>query len=129
MRPIDLARTGALACVLAACACATAQERLDDSAVSPVVAQQQKQEIKQGDPARWYKQPATQDGRLRNLQKEIGAAYAEAKKACAEQPKDQRASCLKDARGTYEQDMANARTTVNNPPQPEVTTTQNQAGR
>jgi hypothetical protein len=124
MRPIDMTRIGALACALAASAALVAQERQGDSAVAPAVAQQQKQEIRQGDPSRWYQQPGTQDGRLRNLQKEIGAAWAEAKKACAEQPKDQRASCLKDARATYEQDLANARTTVNNPPQPAVTTIQ-----
>jgi hypothetical protein len=123
MRPINIACIGALACALAA-GSAAAQERQDDTAVAPAVAQQQKQEIKQGDPSRWYQQPGTQDGRLRNLQKEIGAAWAEARKACGEQPKEQRAGCLKEARATYDQDMANARTTVNNPPQPQVTVNQ-----
>jgi hypothetical protein len=124
MRAIEFARIGALACAMAACAAAGAQQRLDDSAVAPAVAQKQKQEIRQGDPSRWYQQPGTQDGRLRNLQKEIGAAWAEAKKACTEQPKVQQSGCLKDARSTYDQDMANARDTVNNPPQPEVRTIQ-----
>ena len=53
-QPFHIARVGALACALAACVVATAQT-MNDSTVSPAVAKQQKQEIKKGDPARWYK--------------------------------------------------------------------------
>jgi hypothetical protein len=125
MQPIDLARTcAALACTLAVCGTAAAQQAHDDSVVAPAVAQKQHREISQGDPARWYQQPATLDARMRNLQKEIGAAYAEAKKACAEQPKAERPACLKDAHTAYDQDMANARDTLANRPQAEVRTIQ-----
>ncbi|GAB3420996.1 hypothetical protein NX774_10140 [Massilia agilis] len=104
MRPMDVARAVALAGALGAFALAQAQQ-MDDSTVAPAVAQKQKQEIAKGDPSRWY----TPADEARNKEKEIGAAYAEAKAACREAPKDQRAACLKDARTTYEQDMADAR--------------------
>jgi hypothetical protein len=120
-QPFHPAHLGALACALAMCG-ASAQ-KLDDSTVAPAVVQHQQQEIRKGDPDRWYKQDATQQARLRNLQKEINAAYAESKAACREQPKDQRASCLKDARTTYESDLANARNQVQAAPEGQVSTT------
>lgn len=110
MRPMDVARAVALAGALGAFALAQAQQ-MDDSTVAPAVAQKQKQEIAKGDPSRWY----TPADEVRNKEKEIGAAYVEAKAACREAPKDQRAACLKDARTTYEQDMANARKLASEP--------------
>jgi len=61
-----------------------------------------------GDPARWYQADSTPQAQLRTLQKEIGAALAEAKKACRQEAPASRASCLKEAQATYQQDMANA---------------------
>lgn len=112
MRSITFARGAALACALLAAHVAGAQERLNDSDVPPAVAQKQKQEIRHGDPARWYKPQS----RLQNLHKEIDAAYNEAKRACAQESKSERSSCLADARSTYRNDMANARNLANAPP-------------
>ena len=61
-----------------------------------------------GDPARWYQADSTPQAQLRTLQKEIGAALAEAKKACRQEAPANRAACLKTAQDTYKQDMANA---------------------
>lgn len=61
-----------------------------------------------GDPARWYQADSTPQAQLRTLQKEIGAALAEAKKACRQETPANRAACLKAAQDTYKQDMANA---------------------
>lgn len=74
----------------------------------PANAKLQQQEIAQGDPARWYKDDATAAEQLRTLRKEIGAALQEANVACKQGPASERAQCLKDARATYQQDMANA---------------------
>jgi hypothetical protein len=115
MRSITIARGGVLACALVAGAAAMAQQ-FDDSTVAPAVARQQKQEIRNGDPARWHKPDNSMQARLQNLHKEIGAAYAEARRACAGQPKGERASCLDDARTTYRNDMGNARDLASAPP-------------
>lgn len=61
-----------------------------------------------GDPARWYQADSTPQAQLRTLQKEIGAALAEAKKACRQEAPASRDACLKEAQHTYKQDMANA---------------------
>jgi hypothetical protein len=45
---------------------------------------------------------------LRTLQKEIGAAYEEAKKACGGSGAAERGACLKEARATYEREMKKA---------------------
>lgn len=112
MRSITFAHTAALACALLAANVTCAQDRYDDRDVPPAVAQKQHQEIKHGDPARWYKpQP-----RLQNLHKEIAAAYDEAKRACTLESKSERSSCMADARNTYQSDMANARNLAKAPP-------------
>jgi len=103
-------RAIALACTLATlCASAGAQVHTqDDSTVAPAVKAKQATEIRRGDPARWYRGDASRQARLHTLQKEIGAAYAEAKNACREGAAAGRGACLKEARTTYEQDMKNA---------------------
>jgi hypothetical protein len=103
-------RAIALACALASlCACASAQARAqDDSTVDSAVKVKQATEIRRGDPARWYRDDATRQARLHTLQKEIGAAYEEAKNACREGAAAGRGACMKEARATYEQDMKNA---------------------
>ncbi len=61
-----------------------------------------------GDPARWYVEDATAQQQLRTLRKEIGAALQEALADCKRQPASERGACMKEARATYQQDMANA---------------------
>jgi hypothetical protein len=114
MRSITIARLGVLACAFAGAA-AMAQQ-FDDSTVPPAVAQKQKQEIRHGDPARWHKADRSMQARLANLHKEINAAFTEAKRACAEQSKSERSSCMADARTAYQSDMANARELATAPP-------------
>jgi hypothetical protein len=99
-------RAIALAC-LAAGACMSAQAQ-DDSTVDPAVKVKQAGEIRRGDPSRWYREDPTRQARLRTLQKEIGAAYQEAKNACREGAAAERGACLKEARATWEQDLRNA---------------------
>lgn len=121
MRPSHFARIGAFACALAACAVASAQT-MNDSTVSPAVAKKQKQEIKKGDPARWYKPDNTKDAQMRNKEKDIAAALREEQAACRKMSKSQRAKCQKDARLTYEHDMSNVRGLVASAPVGGVTT-------
>lgn len=86
--------------------------RNTDAAVSPAVARQQAREIAQGDPARWYRDDPTRQARMRTLQKEIGAALQEAQNACKKQPPAARGACMKEARATWQQDMAQAKAQV-----------------
>ncbi|MES2160690.1 MAG: hypothetical protein V4476_06005 [Pseudomonadota bacterium] len=74
----------------------------------PQNVQLQKSEIAKGDPPRWYQDDASPAAQLRTLRKEIGAALAEATIACKQGPAADRGACLKEARATYQQDMANA---------------------
>ncbi|MGJ7918370.1 hypothetical protein ACI48D_23240 [Massilia sp. LXY-6] len=86
----------------------TQDQAQDDSTVGKAVAAKQANEIRNGDPARWHREDLSRQARLRILQKEIGAAYQEAKNACREGAAAERSACLKEARATYEQDMKNA---------------------
>ena len=119
-------RALALAGIVAAIGTAQAQtqpQANDDSAVAPAVKAKQASEIRRGDPARWHKGDPTRQARLQTLQKEIGAAYAEAKKACGASPAAERSACQKEARATYEQDMKNAPSQLETAPQGSVQTT------
>jgi hypothetical protein len=119
----------ALAAALAAlCAAAGAQAQdqsqpFNDSTVDKAVAAKQAGEIRQGDPARWNREDMSRQARLRNLQKEIGAAYEEAKNACRETAASGRSACLKEARATYEREMKNAPAQLDAAPQGSVQTT------
>lgn len=66
----------------------------------------QRQEIANGDPARWQRADTSPAEQARTLRKEIGAALAEAKLACAKGAAAERATCLQQAQDTYRQDMA-----------------------
>ncbi|RFP15869.1 MULTISPECIES: hypothetical protein [unclassified Duganella] len=68
----------------------------------------QQAEIARGDPPRWYQDDASPAEQLRTLRKEIGAALAEANLACKQGPAAERSACMKEARATYQHDMANA---------------------
>lgn len=105
-----LALAGSLAALLASTGAGarTAGQAHDDSTVGKAVASKQAGEIQRGDPARWYRDDAGRQARLRTVQKEIGAAYQEAKNACRDSAASERGACLKEARATYEQEMKNA---------------------
>lgn len=95
-----------------------------DTTVPPAAAAKQASEVASGaDPARWHQQDDSRPARLATLKKEIGAAQAEAQRACAKQDASTRASCLADARATYQRDMAGAEAQVDAAPGGSVTTT------
>lgn len=105
----------ALACaVLAFAGAANAQSAPEstDANVPPATAQKQAREIAQGDPARWFREDTTAAARLRTLQKEIGAGLQESTGACRKMAAGERAGCMKEARATYQQEMAGARAQV-----------------
>jgi len=108
--------------LLAASAASMAQT--GDAAVPPAAAAKQAGEMASGaDPARWYKDDGSRAARLATLKKEIGAAQAEAQRACARQAASARTSCLADARATYQREMAGAEAQVDAAPGGSVTTT------
>lgn len=110
------------AALLAASAIASAQST--DATVPPAAAAKQAGEVASGaDPARWHAGDDSRAARLATLKKEIGAAQAEAQRACAQQPANARAACLADAKATYQRDMAGAETQVDTAPGGSVTTT------
>lgn len=112
MRYFSTLLRGACACLLGSTLLAHAQTQThpsNDALVSPVAASKQAREIAQGDPARWYREDATREARLRTLHKEIGAALQEAKNACKKTPAAERNACLQEARATWQRDMAQAK--------------------
>lgn len=78
----------------------------------PAAAAHQASELARGDPARWYVEDATEQQRLRTQRKEIAAAYEEAKIACRNEPVPERAQCLKEARATYQRELAAIRSPI-----------------
>jgi hypothetical protein len=100
------------ACALLAAAGAAPAQESTDSNVPPATAQKQASEIARGDPARWFREDATAAQRLRTLQKEIGAGLQEAQGACRKMAAGPRATCMSEARATYQQEMAGARAQV-----------------
>jgi hypothetical protein len=103
-----------LASALLATGAASAQN--GDRNVDPATATKQASEIASGDPSRWYRVDASATARLRTKQKEIGAALQEAKNACGKRPAAERNACLKQARATWQQDMAGARAQLDEAP-------------
>lgn len=105
-------RALACACALLAAAGAAQAQASSDSNVPPATSQKQAGEIARGDPARWFREDSTAAQRLRTLQKEIGAGLQEAQGACRKMSGGERAACLREARATYQQEMAGARAQV-----------------
>lgn len=83
-----------------------------DAVVDPTVARQQAREVAKGDPSRWYRDDPTRQARMRTLQKEIGAALKEAQNACKQKPAAERSACMRDAKATWQDDMAQAKAQV-----------------
>jgi hypothetical protein len=118
MRQFTLRGHGlALACAFMLCGAAYSQNQAqnqtqnqprDDSTVATAVAHKQAREIQAGDPARWHQDDASRQAALKTLQKEIGAAYDEARRGCGKGPAAQRSSCLQTARQTWQDDLKNA---------------------
>lgn len=117
----DLKRLLAGGLLAGASAMAAAQSNVDataapagaqnsnDAMVAPAAADKQARDIARGDPARWHREDATAQERWRTRQKEIGAAFDEAKNACRQGPAAQRPSCLKAAKATWKEEIAAAR--------------------
>lgn len=102
----------------------TASAQNTDTTVPPAAAAKQASEMASGaDPARWNQEDGSRASRLSTLKKEIGAAQAEAQRACARQAASARNACLAAARATYQKDMAAAPAQVDTAPGGSVTTT------
>ena len=96
----------------------------NDALVPPAAAAKQASEVASGsDPARWYKDDGSRAAQLAALKKEIGAAQAEAQRACARQHANTPAACLADAKATYQSEMGGADAQVDAAPGGSVTTT------
>ena len=102
----------ALALITSGTAQAQANDPSTDSNVPAATAQKQAREIAQGSPSRWFREDASMAARLRTTQKEIAAGLQEAQGNCRKMPGVERAGCMKEARATYQQDMAGARNQV-----------------
>lgn len=105
MTPCHTLKCGAVLVLSCAALAAQAQASAQDNTPAQNVRLQQ-QEIANGDPARWHREDITPAQKERTMRKEIGAALAEARQACAKGPAAERASCLKQAQDTYRHDMA-----------------------
>ena len=121
MRTLSTVLRGACACLLGCTLLAHAHAQTEprtppqtssDALVDPAARSKQAREIAQGDPARWYREDATSQARMRTLQKEIGAALQEAKNACKSTPAAERNQCMQEARAVYQRDMAQAKARV-----------------
>ncbi len=80
-----------------------------DANVPPATARQQAAEIARGDPARWHQEDTSVAARLRTIRKETAAALQENLGVCKSAPAADRANCIKEARATYQLEMAGAR--------------------
>ena len=109
MKQSSLARHALQGAFFAAALCAAAV---------PALAQNSAR--KAGDPSRWYQGARTEQQRLGVLKKEIHAAYAQQQAECRRQAAGSRASCLKEARQVYRNDMANASRLVAEAPTSQV---------
>ncbi|MGZ3181300.1 MAG: hypothetical protein ACXU8N_02575 [Telluria sp.] len=112
MRHPTILLRAALGAGALALACGASAQEAGAPLTPPAVAAHQRMELAHGDPHRWYQDDATLRLRVATLRKEIGAAYAEAKIECQKGASADRASCLREARTTYNHDMANARETA-----------------
>lgn len=81
-----------------------------DRNVPPATAAKQAAEIARGDPARWSQEDSDTAARLKTLRKEAAAALQESMGNCRKLAQAERAACVKEARATYQQEMAGLRT-------------------
>jgi hypothetical protein len=97
-------KTLILGAVLAASLCSAYAQ-----VTPPDIARQQQQEIQRGDPARWQQADRSRQAELATLRKEINAALREALQGCKQEAAAARGECVREARATYQEDMANIR--------------------
>jgi hypothetical protein len=108
-QPAHFFRRAVFACgALAVVAAAHAQVSTDAN-VPPATARKQTLEIARGDPARWQQEDTTPAARLRTIRKEIAAGLQENLGVCKAGPATERAACVKEARATYQLEMAGAK--------------------
>jgi hypothetical protein len=103
-----LAGATALLLALAAQAQSTAPVSSDQN-VPPATASKQAAEIARGDPARWHQEDRSVAERLRTIRKETAAGLQENLGNCRALPAAERSACVREARATYQLEMAGAR--------------------
>jgi hypothetical protein len=91
--------------------CCTGFAQTSDT-TPPAVAKNQAREIAHGEPARWQKADRSMQAQIATKRKEIGAALNEAKVECKQMAASERDECMREARATYQEDMANVRELV-----------------
>ena len=110
MTPIPRTMLGALlACGALILAGAAQAQASGDQNIPAATAQKQAAEISRGDPARWHQEDTTPAARLRTIRKEIAAGLQENLGACRALPAPERKACVRDARATFQLEMAGAR--------------------
>ena len=97
------------ACAALALACAAQAQVSTDANVPAATARQQAAENARGDPPRWHQEDSSMAARLRTIRKETAAALQENLGVCKSGPAADRASCIKEARATYQLEMAGAK--------------------
>ena len=80
-----------------------------DANVPAAAARKQTMEIAKGDPARWEQADSTMAARLRTIRKETAAGLQENLGVCKSAPAAERSACVKEARATYQLEMAGAK--------------------
>ena len=80
-----------------------------DANVPPATARKQEAELARGGPFRWNEEDVTPAARLRTIRKETAAALQENLGVCKADPAAERSACMKEARDTYQQEMAGAK--------------------
>jgi hypothetical protein len=87
-------------------AAAAAPYQSSDQNVPRSTARKQAAEIATGDPSRWTQEDRDAAARLKTLRKETAAALQESLGNCRKLAQAERAACVKEARATYQQEMA-----------------------
>ncbi len=113
-QPDHVIKRAMFACAALALALSAQAQVSTDANLPAATARQQAAEIARGDPARWHQEDATLDARLRTIRKETAAALQENLGVCRSSPAAERAACVKQARATYQLEMAGAKARATN---------------
>ena len=98
------------ACAMLLSLSAQAQQAVSsDANVPAATVRKQAAEVAQGGPARWSIPDATVQARMRTIRKEAGAGLQENLGNCRKEAPADRAACNREARATYQEEMAGAR--------------------
>ena len=105
-----IAQAGFGVCAAVLALSAPAQETLSsDNNVPAATARKQAAEVASGGPARWHTEDVSLQARMRTIRKEAGAGLQENLGNCRKEPAADRAACIREARATYQLEMAGAR--------------------